>query len=717
MNHNKMPLKNGIVFALLLTFSIFSASAYSARLPIPGRDISVWGLILQDYLGVNLDKSGGLRQGYFFPTANPDNALLGVTGLVPGQIFYRVDLAQVYLWTGSTWILMGGSSPPPVSGSCVNLSTAKCDGVTDDTVQLNADLVTYAGKEMHIIAGTCLISNSLIVPSNTHLSTCGGGTTIQAMSSFPAKPPSGCQVPMISLTGVSGVIISDLTVDGKTYAANPIRLYHSSDNRIERNQIKTDKDGSGSGCGTPSGNEWIGYGEIVLFGTSAQGGGAPSDRNVISDNQIGSSTPGSYPYVGITLEADASDNIITNNTLLNHFYWAIYAPSYDLQASLDSPSNRNLVSHNVIKTAGIGIDFRDSSYNQISNNEIYSFIVGNVFYGETAIQLQEADPSVAKARGNLISGNLIHDFYNSIGDIYILGTTDTLIEGNTVLSRNGGTGIVLGDNLSPPYIRTVRNNYFGTSDSDINFYPYNLLAAFGKSIIEGNTFNSASSDCVFISNYSSGVGEGPSRFENNTVSNCGASGILISDIGGDISVRNNFIKDVAFQPFPSAGITITGSQGQNRIFEGNVFQQVIATTNLSGWIYLSGTSAFDLIRGNINMTTSVPLFSPGFATGATAYESTPLTGGTVTPNVGTSKIIYISATSSVTVNAPTNMQAGDKVTFVVTQDGAGGRTVSWNAVFKHEWSDTGNTANKISSINFIYNGTNWLQTGKQTGYY
>jgi hypothetical protein len=39
--------------------------------------------------------------------------------------------------------------------------------------------------------------------------------------------------------------------------------------------------------------------------------------------------------------------------------------------------------------------------------------------------------------------------------------------------------------------------------------------------------------------------------------------------------------------------------------------------------------------------------------------------------------------------------------------------VTWNAVFKLAWSNTGNTANKISSVTVEYNGTNWIAIGGQ----
>lgn len=63
-----------------------------------------------------------------------------------------------------------------------------------------------------------------------------------------------------------------------------------------------------------------------------------------------------------------------------------------------------------------------------------------------------------------------------------------------------------------------------------------------------------------------------------------------------------------------------------------------------------------------------------------------------------------------------NVSVGQRLTFTVIQDGSGGHTLAWNAVFKVSWSDTGNTLNKRSTISFVYDGTNWNQDGAQTPY-
>lgn len=88
-----------------------------------------------------------------------------------------------------------------------------------------------------------------------------------------------------------------------------------------------------------------------------------------------------------------------------------------------------------------------------------------------------------------------------------------------------------------------------------------------------------------------------------------------------------------------------------------------------------------------------------------------------TPVGNSQEIVELGAlTSNLTVNAPSTPVRGFQLTFRIVQDATGGRTVTWDSVFKHSWSDTGNTANKRSTITFYYDGANWNQVGAQSPY-
>lgn len=70
-----------------------------------------------------------------------------------------------------------------------------------------------------------------------------------------------------------------------------------------------------------------------------------------------------------------------------------------------------------------------------------------------------------------------------------------------------------------------------------------------------------------------------------------------------------------------------------------------------------------------------------------------------------------------TMGAPTNSSVGQRITFIVRQDGTGARTLAWTAPdYKHGWSDTGNVASAASTISFVYDGSRWRQDGAQSPY-
>lgn len=115
-----------------------------------------------------------------------------------------------------------------------------------------------------------------------------------------------------------------------------------------------------------------------------------------------------------------------------------------------------------------------------------------------------------------------------------------------------------------------------------------------------------------------------------------------------------------------------------------------------------------------------------FGTNITKYsthnirQSATVTTSPYTPNAMLGRTITLTLQINVTINVMSaNYKGGigNRVTFIIIQDATGGRTVAWNADYKQAWSDTGNTANKKSSITFEWDGTDWQQIGAQSPYY
>lgn len=85
---------------------------------------------------------------------------------------------------------------------------------------------------------------------------------------------------------------------------------------------------------------------------------------------------------------------------------------------------------------------------------------------------------------------------------------------------------------------------------------------------------------------------------------------------------------------------------------------------------------------------------------------------TIAPDLSLGRLIIVGAlTGNITIDPPTNIVKGEIVTFTFVQDGTGGRTITWNAVFKKA-ADGAGTANQVGAIQFVsYDGTNLIQVG------
>lgn len=83
----------------------------------------------------------------------------------------------------------------------------------------------------------------------------------------------------------------------------------------------------------------------------------------------------------------------------------------------------------------------------------------------------------------------------------------------------------------------------------------------------------------------------------------------------------------------------------------------------------------------------------------------------ITPDLalGTS-IVVGTLTGNLTINAPTNVVKGETLDIALAQDGTGGRTITWDAVFKKA-ADGAGTANQKASTSFMFDGTHWIQRG------
>ena len=147
------------------------------------------------------------------------------------------------------------------------------------------------------------------------------------------------------------------------------------------------------------------------------------------------------------------------------------------------------------------------------------------------------------------------------------------------------------------------------------------------------------------------------------------------------------------------------------------------------WFHPANWAAAISVEG----TAKVTLVSPGNLDPTDANHTLQCVAGAVLDQLNSTIFTLADATTIVvvaskanlfnvtlggnrTMGAPTHSSEGQRITFVITQDGTGGRTLAWNAAFTHAWSDTGNTLGLQSTISFRYQGASWLQEGAQSAY-
>jgi hypothetical protein len=163
----------------------------------------------------------------------------------------------------------------------------------------------------------------------------------------------------------------------------------------------------------------------------------------------------------------------------------------------------------------------------------------------------------------------------------------------------------------------------------------------------------------------------------------------------------------------------------NEIDDANGNEQIIFSATASAVNEITITNAATGNRPNISVTgsdtnigLSVSTKGTGlvlFNDGAYNADATLVDGATITWDVGSSPVAKVTLGGARTLSAPTNSAAGQFISIAVIQDATGSRTLTWNSAYEF----TGDvaptlttTANKADIFVFKYNGTVWLEVGR-----
>jgi hypothetical protein len=163
----------------------------------------------------------------------------------------------------------------------------------------------------------------------------------------------------------------------------------------------------------------------------------------------------------------------------------------------------------------------------------------------------------------------------------------------------------------------------------------------------------------------------------------------------------------------------------DEINDSNGNEEIIFATTASAVNEITITNAATGNRPDISVTgddtnigLSVSTKGTGlilFNDGAYNADATLTDGATITWDVGSSPVAKVTLAGNRTLSAPTNSASGQFISLTVIQDATGSRLLTWNSAYEFT-GDTAptltTTASKADVFVFKYNGTVWLEVGR-----
>jgi hypothetical protein len=169
---------------------------------------------------------------------------------------------------------------------------------------------------------------------------------------------------------------------------------------------------------------------------------------------------------------------------------------------------------------------------------------------------------------------------------------------------------------------------------------------------------------------------------------------------------NSIIGDVA-----TGNLLLTTNGTAVKIVKGVSGSETLASFNedSSVELYYDNSKKFETTSTGIDVTGTL-LTDKGYIA-----ETTLTDGATIAWNMATQSVAKVTLGGNRTIAAPTNGSTGQFASLLVAQDGTGGRTLTWNAVYEFA-SDTAPTLTATASLGdlfvFRYNGSKWLEVGR-----
>jgi len=156
---------------------------------------------------------------------------------------------------------------------------------------------------------------------------------------------------------------------------------------------------------------------------------------------------------------------------------------------------------------------------------------------------------------------------------------------------------------------------------------------------------------------------------------------------------------------------------------GNEYIKFVKTASAVNEISITNSATgnspdLSVTGGDTNIGLSITTKGTGlikFNDSAYFPEATLTDGATITWDASVAQVAKVTLGGNRTLSAPTNGATGQFISLLVIQDGTGSRTLTWNSAYEFA-SDTAPTLTTTASLGdlftFRYNGTKWLETGR-----
>jgi hypothetical protein len=193
------------------------------------------------------------------------------------------------------------------------------------------------------------------------------------------------------------------------------------------------------------------------------------------------------------------------------------------------------------------------------------------------------------------------------------------------------------------------------------------------------------------------------------------TGLSTSATGTVLTLTDTYLNSTVSIRLPNATAIADDSGNEYLKFAktASAVNEITITNSATG-----NSPDLSVTGGDTNIGLSITTKGTGLIKlndGAYYPEATLTDGATITWDVSTAPVAKVTLGGNRTLSAPTNGATGQFISLLVIQDGTGSRTLTWNSAYEFA-SDTAPTLTTTASLGdlftFRYNGTKWLETGR-----